>query len=41
MGNVVNLQTLINVFQSLDVFRDKNMTDLVLEISEIVEKTVE
>jgi hypothetical protein len=28
MGNSVFQQTLIKVFQSLDVFRDKNMTDL-------------
>ena len=28
MGNIVYQQTLIKVFQSLDVFRDKNMTDL-------------
>ena len=28
MRNVVNQQTLVKVFQSLDVFRDKNMTDL-------------
>ena len=28
MGKVMNQQTLIEVFQSLDVFRDKNMTDL-------------
>jgi hypothetical protein len=28
MGNTVDQQTISNVFQSLDVFRDKNMTDL-------------